>query len=68
MKRLINIIALVILTMSLAGCVVVEERYHHWHGPQAVIVTRPMPVPIPPEPPHYPYGPPHRGWHGHHGY
>jgi hypothetical protein len=66
MKRLIYIIALVILTMSLAGCVVVDGHHHHWDGPRAVIVTQPMPIPPPPPP--YPYGPPHRGWHGHHGY
>lgn len=65
MKRLISIIALGILTLSLAGCVVVEGRYHHWHGPHAVIVTRPEPVFIPPPPPRYPYGHHHRGWHGH---
>lgn len=65
MKRLISIIALVILTTSLAGCVVVDEHYHHWHGPRAVVVTRPMP--IPPPPPHRPYCPPPRGY-GHHRY
>jgi len=65
MKRLISIIALGILTMSLAGCVVVDGHYHHWHGPRAVIVTRPMPIP---PPPHYPYSPPHRDWHHHRGY
>jgi hypothetical protein len=67
MKRLISIIALGILTISLAGCVVVEERYHHWHGPRAVIVTRPPVYVRPAPPPHYPYyPPPHRHWH--HGY
>ncbi len=65
MKRLISIIALGILTTSLAGCVVVDGHYHHWHGPRAVIVTRPMP--IPPPPPHYPPCPAPRG-HWHHGY
>ncbi len=66
MKRLISIIALGILTMSLAGCVVVDGHYHHWHGPRAVIVA-PRPVFIPPPPPPYPYcPPPHRHWH--HGY
>lgn len=65
MKRLISIIALGILTMSLAGCVVVEENYHHWHGPRAVIVMRPRPLYVPPP---YPYDHHHRGWHGHRGY
>ncbi len=65
MKRLIYIIALGIVTMSLAGCVVVEGRYHHWHGPDAVIVTHPRPFYVPPP---YPYCPPPRHWHGHRGY
>ncbi|UCC97940.1 MAG: hypothetical protein JSW66_19095 [Phycisphaerales bacterium] len=60
MKRLISIIVQVILSMTLAGCVVVEEHVHHRRGPHAVIVTRPRPLPIPPGPPHH-----HRGWHGH---
>ncbi len=62
MKRLISLIALVILTMSLAGCVVVDEHYHHRHGPRAVIVTPPRYVRVPPPPPHYPGR--HRGWPG----
>jgi hypothetical protein len=64
MKRLITILALVILTISLAGCVVIEG--HHYHGPRpyAVIVAPPRYAPVPP-PPHYPYGHHHRGWHGH---
>ncbi|MHC4679613.1 MAG: LptM family lipoprotein [Planctomycetota bacterium] len=65
MKRLISTIALVILTISLAGCVVVEEHYSHRHGPHAVIVTRPRPLPIPPHPPRFPHSHHHRGWHGH---
>lgn len=65
MKRLISIIALVILTMSLAGCVVIDG-HHHRHGPHAVIVTPPRYVVVP-RPPHYPYGHHHRSWHGHHG-
>ena len=58
MKRLIYILALVIVTMSLAGCVIVEDYHHRWYGPDAVIITGP---------PHYDYyyGPPHRGWHHH---
>lgn len=67
MKRLISLIALVILTMSLSGCVVIDE-HHHRHGPQAVIVTPPRPVPVPPGPPHYPYGHHNRGWRGPRGY
>ncbi len=65
MKRLTTILALVILTLSLSGCIVVDEHYHHWRGPQAVIVTPPRPMPVPP---HYPYGRHHRGWPGPHRY
>jgi hypothetical protein len=61
MKRLISIIVLAILTMSLVGCVVVDEHYHHRRGPDAVIVTRPWPGP-------YHYGHYHRDWYRHHGY
>jgi len=67
MKRLTTILALVILTISLAGCVVIDGHHHHWRGPQAVIVTPPRPVPLPP-PPHFPYGHHHRVWPGPRGY
>lgn len=55
MKRLISIIALVILTMSLAGCGF-EYHRHHRHGP--VVISRPVPRPIPPR--HGPHGRPPR--------
>lgn len=61
MKRLITTIVLAIMTILLAGCYVVEGHYHRWHGPDAVIITRPAY-------PHYPHGHHYRGWHGHHGY
>jgi hypothetical protein len=47
MKRLISIIALVILTMSLTGCGGFEYHRHRGHGPRAVVITRPVPRPYP---------------------
>jgi hypothetical protein len=61
MKRLISLIVVAILTMFLAGCVVVDERCDYGPRPGAVIVTRPWAAP------HY-YGYYHRHWYHHHRY
>jgi hypothetical protein len=62
MKRLVSIIVLVIVTMSLAGCVVIDEHHHPGPRPHAVIVTPPGYVSIWPGHPHYPHGHYYRGW------
>jgi hypothetical protein len=64
MKRLASIIVLVIVTMSLSGCIAIEEHHHPGPRPHAVIVT-PRYVPIWPGHPHYPHGHHYWGWPGH---